>query len=61
MKSYIDMQTSEVVCYQESVVDNYKVRYEIKSGWFNVYAAGDFMDSFTTLEQAVNLLDGIWD
>ncbi|CAM0066020.1 hypothetical protein VPHK460_0277 [Vibrio phage K460] len=61
MKSYIDMQTSEVVYYQESVVDNYKVRYEIKSGWFNVYAAGDFVDNFTTLEQAVNFLNGVWD
>ena len=59
MKSYIDMQTSEVVYYQESVVDNYKIHYEIQSGWFNVYAAGDFMDNFTTLDQAVNFLDGV--
>ena len=61
MKSHIDMVKQEVVYYRESVGDNYKVRYEINSGRFNIYAAGDFMDSFTTLEQAVNFLDGVWD
>ncbi|AUR93408.1 hypothetical protein NVP1187O_095 [Vibrio phage 1.187.O._10N.286.49.F1] len=59
MKSYIDMVKQEVVYYRESVVDNYKIRYEIKSGWFYVTASGDFVDNFTTLEQAVNFLDGV--
>ncbi|AUR84876.1 hypothetical protein NVP1063O_209 [Vibrio phage 1.063.O._10N.261.45.C7] len=59
MKSYVDLDSREVVYCSESMTDNLKIHFSISSKWFNVLSAGDFLEGFRTWEEAYSYFKGV--
>lgn len=59
MKSYVDLDSREVVYYSESITDNLKIHFSISSKWFNILSAGDCLECFRTWDEAYSYFKGV--